>query len=231
MRTRDGRKVARAKGVFGKHPKLTKNQARHLVELNHSGGYSSAELFSVARSPAWRKRCSWCRQRDCLATLLGSDAAGSVPWFPHGAAAICWETGRVAARDVVIDRYLDYLDACNRRAWDELGRFLADTVLVNGRAETRLEYVENVKATTVAFPDYRWELLRAVHGSAASRRHWLARRPTCSVRDCEITRTEGVELCIRGQGCLSCRCSIVRCPICNRTMRATSTAVRSPGPW
>ena len=162
MRTRDGRKVARAKGVFGKHPKLTKNQARHLVELNHSGGYSSAELFSVARSPAWRKRCSWCRQRDCLATLLGSDAAGSVPWFPHGAAAICWETGRVAARDVVIDRYLDYLDACNRRAWDELGRFLADTVLVNGRAETRLEYVENVKATTVAFPDYRWELLRAV---------------------------------------------------------------------
>ncbi len=68
----------------------------------------------------------------------------------------------MAGRDDVVNRYLDYLDACNRRAWDDLGRFLADTVLVNGRAQTRREYVENVKATTAVFPDYRWELRRAV---------------------------------------------------------------------
>ena len=54
MRTREGMKVARAKGrLRGKQPKLTKNQAKHLLELNDSGSYSSAELaelFSVGGS-------------------------------------------------------------------------------------------------------------------------------------------------------------------------------------
>jgi predicted ester cyclase len=68
----------------------------------------------------------------------------------------------VTARDDVIHRYLEYLDACKRRAWDELGRFLAVTVLVDGRARTRREYVADVVSTTVAFPDYRWELRRVV---------------------------------------------------------------------
>ena len=58
MRTREGMKVAKAKGrLRGKQPKLTKNQVRHLVELHDSGGYSStelAELFSVARSTVYR---------------------------------------------------------------------------------------------------------------------------------------------------------------------------------
>ena len=66
------------------------------------------------------------------------------------------------ARDDVVRRYRDYLDACNRRAWEDLGRFVADTVMVNGRARTRREYVGDVMATVGVFPDYRWELRRVV---------------------------------------------------------------------
>ena len=72
-------------------------------------------------------------------------------------------------RDDVVRRYLDYLDACNRQAWGDLHNFLAGTVLVNGRARTRPEYVADVKATTNTFPDYRWELRRAVWDG-----EWLA---------------------------------------------------------
>jgi DNA invertase Pin-like site-specific DNA recombinase len=58
MRTREGMAVARAKGrIKGKQPKLTVNQARHLVELADLGTYSSAELaelFSVGCSTIYR---------------------------------------------------------------------------------------------------------------------------------------------------------------------------------
>jgi DNA invertase Pin-like site-specific DNA recombinase len=58
MRTREGMKVAKAKGLLrGKQPKLTKNQAKHLLELNDSGSYSNAEpaeLFSVGRSTIYQ---------------------------------------------------------------------------------------------------------------------------------------------------------------------------------
>ena len=54
MRTREGMKVARAKGrLRGKKPKLSPRQESHLVELHHAGAHTSAELaelFSVARS-------------------------------------------------------------------------------------------------------------------------------------------------------------------------------------
>ncbi len=54
MRTREGMKVARAKGrLRGKKPKLSPRQEAHLVELHHAGAHTSAELaelFSVARS-------------------------------------------------------------------------------------------------------------------------------------------------------------------------------------
>ena len=50
--------VARAKGhLKGKQPKLTVNQARHLVELDNLGTYSTAELaelFGVSRSTIYR---------------------------------------------------------------------------------------------------------------------------------------------------------------------------------
>ena len=58
MHTREGMAVARAKGhLIGKQPKLTANQARHLVELADLGTYSTAELaelFSVGRSTIYR---------------------------------------------------------------------------------------------------------------------------------------------------------------------------------
>jgi DNA invertase Pin-like site-specific DNA recombinase len=58
MRTREGMKVARAKGrLRGKKPKLFPRQEAHLVELHHAGAHSSAELaelFSVARSTVYR---------------------------------------------------------------------------------------------------------------------------------------------------------------------------------
>lgn len=58
MRTREGMKVAKAKGrLRGKQPKLTPVQARHLLQLTDSGNYSTtelAELFRVGRSTIYR---------------------------------------------------------------------------------------------------------------------------------------------------------------------------------
>ena len=52
MRTREGMKVAKAKGrLRGKQPKLKPNRAKHLLELHDSGNYTQAELaelFGVA---------------------------------------------------------------------------------------------------------------------------------------------------------------------------------------
>ena len=57
-RTSEGMRVARAKGYLrGKQPKLTSNQAKHLVELSDLGTYSTAELaelFGVGRSTVYR---------------------------------------------------------------------------------------------------------------------------------------------------------------------------------
>ena len=58
LRTREGMKVAKAKGrLRDKHPKLKPNQAKHLVELHDSGNYTQAELaelFGVGRSTIYR---------------------------------------------------------------------------------------------------------------------------------------------------------------------------------
>jgi DNA invertase Pin-like site-specific DNA recombinase len=58
MRTREGMKVARARGrLRGKQPKLGARQEAHLVALHHAGSHTSAELaelFSVARSTVYR---------------------------------------------------------------------------------------------------------------------------------------------------------------------------------
>lgn len=60
-RTRDGMRVAKAKGhLRGKQPKLTINQAKHLLELADLGTYSTAELaelFGVGRSTIYRPSC------------------------------------------------------------------------------------------------------------------------------------------------------------------------------
>jgi len=58
MRTREGMKVAKAKGrLRGKQPKLKPAQEKHLVELWRDGRHTSAELaelFGVARSTIYR---------------------------------------------------------------------------------------------------------------------------------------------------------------------------------
>lgn len=58
MRTKEGMKIAKAKGrLRGKQPKLTRIQAKHLVELHAQGVYTTAdlaELFSVSRATVWR---------------------------------------------------------------------------------------------------------------------------------------------------------------------------------
>ena len=58
LRTREGMKVAQAKGrLRGKQPKLKPNQAKHLLELYNSGNCTQAELaelFGVGRSTVYR---------------------------------------------------------------------------------------------------------------------------------------------------------------------------------
>jgi DNA invertase Pin-like site-specific DNA recombinase len=58
MRTREGMKIAKAKGrLRGKQPKLKPNQAKHLLELHDLGTYTQAELaelFGVGRSTVYR---------------------------------------------------------------------------------------------------------------------------------------------------------------------------------
>jgi predicted ester cyclase len=69
---------------------------------------------------------------------------------------------RRVTRDQIVARYEAYLDACNRHAWDELAPFLADTVIVNGVVRTKAEYAADLSRIDHAFPDYRWQLQRAV---------------------------------------------------------------------
>lgn len=58
LRTREGMKVAKAKGhLKGKQPKLNQRQEAHLVALLETGEYTTAELadlFSVGRSTVYR---------------------------------------------------------------------------------------------------------------------------------------------------------------------------------
>jgi DNA invertase Pin-like site-specific DNA recombinase len=58
MRTREGMKVAKAKGrLRGKQPKLSPRQEAHLVELHAASARTSAELaelFGVAGSTVYR---------------------------------------------------------------------------------------------------------------------------------------------------------------------------------
>ncbi len=58
MRTREGMKVAKAKGrLRGKKPKLSPSQEAHLVKLHAAGEHTTtelSELFGVARSTVYR---------------------------------------------------------------------------------------------------------------------------------------------------------------------------------
>jgi predicted ester cyclase len=72
-------------------------------------------------------------------------------------------------RDAAVDRYRHYNAVCNRHAFDELGPFLCDVVVVNGSERTAAQYIDDLFEVHRAFPDYRWELQRAVYENP-----WLA---------------------------------------------------------
>ena len=58
MRTREGMKVAKARGrLRGKQPKLSRKQEEHLVALHRAGEHTNAELaelFGIGRSTVYR---------------------------------------------------------------------------------------------------------------------------------------------------------------------------------
>jgi len=76
LRTREGMKVAKAKGrLRGKQPKLNPRQEAHLVALHRAGEHSTAELgdlFGVARSTVYRAL-----ERDAARTRAGASPRGS----------------------------------------------------------------------------------------------------------------------------------------------------------
>ena len=80
-------RVAKAKGhLRGKQPKLNPRQEGHLVELLHSGEYSTAEIgdqFGVARSTVYRAVAR--SKKAALATADKRPAVNaSVPVPPSG---------------------------------------------------------------------------------------------------------------------------------------------------
>jgi len=76
LRTREGMKVAKAKGrLRGKQPKLNPRQEAHLVALHRAGEHSTAELgdlFGVARSTVYRAL-----ERDAAHTRAGASPRGA----------------------------------------------------------------------------------------------------------------------------------------------------------
>jgi DNA invertase Pin-like site-specific DNA recombinase len=76
MRTREGMKVARAKGrLRGKPPKLSARQEAHLVKLHRTGEHTSgelAELFGVARSTVYRALERAARRNDSDASAAAA---------------------------------------------------------------------------------------------------------------------------------------------------------------
>jgi predicted ester cyclase len=54
--------------------------------------------------------------------------------------------------------YRRYNRRCNDHEFGRLGEFVADSVEVNGQAQSLDEYIAGLRAVVRAFPDYRWEL-------------------------------------------------------------------------
>jgi predicted ester cyclase len=58
--------------------------------------------------------------------------------------------------DAVIAWYRRYNAICNRHAFDELGPFLRDVVLVNGTERTAQQYADDLFVVVDAFPCTAW---------------------------------------------------------------------------
>lgn len=54
--------------------------------------------------------------------------------------------------------YADYLRHCNAHRFDDLGRFVASDVTVNGEPVGLGGYVAGLRAVVDAFGDYHWQL-------------------------------------------------------------------------
>lgn len=74
-------------------------------------------------------------------------------------------------REDLVTFYERYLAVCNRHAFAELRDFIHDEIRVNGRITTALQYVDDLRALGLAFPDYCWTL-----------RHTVIEDPWLSVR-------------------------------------------------
>ncbi|MFD4787085.1 ester cyclase [Streptomyces sp. NPDC058459] len=84
--------------------------------------------------------------------------------------------------------YIGYGNALNERRYDDVEKFVADKVVLNGRVSTREEMIANVKATVAAVPDFRWELdeflvdgeriAARVTNTGTPEKEWMGVKPT-----------------------------------------------------
>ncbi|MBA8795824.1 putative ester cyclase [Friedmanniella endophytica] len=51
-----------------------------------------------------------------------------------------------------------YLRVCNRHTFEELRHFVAEELVVDGRAVGRSAWIDELRALARGFPDYRWTL-------------------------------------------------------------------------
>ncbi len=58
--------------------------------------------------------------------------------------------------------YRQYNAACNAHDFDQLGKFVAEDVVVDGEPRGVSHYSESLRTWVQAFPDYRWEILHLV---------------------------------------------------------------------
>jgi DNA invertase Pin-like site-specific DNA recombinase len=119
LRTREGMKVAKAKGrLRGKQPKLKPNQAKHMLELHDCGNYTQAELaelFGVGRStiyrtidrmrtkpvnPSGRSPTSWCRVLRTPKSVL----RGTLSRAPNATVSRCGRSCGIGARSPNLSR-------------------------------------------------------------------------------------------------------------------------------
>jgi len=61
-------------------------------------------------------------------------------------------------RSLIRAWYGDYLRHCNAHRFDELDRFVASDVSVNGAQVGLAEYIAGLRAVVDAFADYHWQL-------------------------------------------------------------------------
>lgn len=60
------------------------------------------------------------------------------------------------------DRYRAYLALCNAHAFDQIGAYVAENVVVNDSVRGLAAYISGLRAVVASFPDYHWDLRRLV---------------------------------------------------------------------